>query len=185
MTRDSVFDFAADQLVNEPGYETRAADLYKAYERWCEANELPAITTQTFAVRLDALGYEKRRGATYSYIGIRLAAGASSASSARTISKQTAMDIALAYREVEAAEALLGDVDKALREGSIPDVRDIFGRPTSGLRLGVPQGHNAHTLFDVPWSLARPIIETHIATQRAKIDTLTSLARAEMDGGQQ
>jgi hypothetical protein len=98
----------------------------------------------------------------------------------RLVSKQTAMDIALAYREVETAEQLLADITEKLKRRDTPDIRDAFGRRQDGLQLGVPSGSGGHLLFNVPWSLARPIIETHIANQRAKIVALTELARTEI-----
>lgn len=106
------------------------------------------------------------------------------------ISKQTAMDIALAYREVEAAEGLLKDVRDALdRVGRGGDIRDAFGRVQHGLQLGVPSGDNSHRLFNVPFALAAPVIEAHIAAQRGLIAALTEKAKIEMsalptqDGG--
>lgn len=96
------------------------------------------------------------------------------------ISKNTAMDIALAYREVETAEALLKEIEEARSRYETPDVRDAFGRPQGGLQLGVPSGHASHTLFDVPWSLAKPIIEAHVAAKKSLIAALTEKARIEM-----
>lgn len=96
------------------------------------------------------------------------------------ISKDTAMDIALAYREVETAEKLLAKITEGMANREVPDMRDAFGRQAAGLQLGVPSGDTGHRLFDVPWSLAKPIIETHIARQRALIATLTAKAREEM-----
>lgn len=96
------------------------------------------------------------------------------------ISKQTAMDIALAYREVEAAEGLLADVRAAVARIGQRDIRDAFGRRHDGLQLGVPSGESSHRLFNVPFQLAEPIIETHIARQRALIAALTEKAKAEM-----
>jgi hypothetical protein len=89
------------------------------------------------------------------------------------------MDIALAYREVETAEKLLADVVEARSRHSVPDIRDAFGRLQGGLQLGVPMG-TGHTLYNVPWSIAKPIIETHIAHHRAAIAALTEKAKAEM-----
>jgi hypothetical protein len=99
------------------------------------------------------------------------------------ISKETAMDIALAHREVETAEELLADIVKALSRRDVPDIRDAFGRKYGGLQLGVPQGNSGHTLFNVPWTLARPVIEAHIAQQRSIIAALNEKARLELDGG--
>lgn len=96
-----------------------------------------------------------------------------------TISKNTAMEIALAYREVETAEALLKEIAEALDRREVPDIRDAFGRHQGGLQLGVPSGANGHRLFNVPWAMARPIIETHVAQQRAIIAALSEKARIE------
>lgn len=98
------------------------------------------------------------------------------------ISKNTALEISYAYREVETAEALLKDIADALNGRRAPDIRDAFGRHQEGLQLGVPSGSNGHRLFNVPWFLAKPIIEAHLAQQRAKIDLLTETARIEISG---
>lgn len=97
-----------------------------------------------------------------------------------TISKQTAMDIAMAYREVETAEKLLAELVEARSRRSAPDIRDAFGRVQDGLTLGVPTSSTSHSLFNVPWSLAKPIIEAHIAHHRAAISALTEKAKLEM-----
>lgn len=99
------------------------------------------------------------------------------------ISKKTAMDIALAYREVEAAESLLAEISEAVGKRHAPDIRDAFGRQQEGLQLGVPHGSNGHRLFNVPWRLARPIIEAHIAQQKAIIAALSEAASIELAGG--
>jgi hypothetical protein len=101
------------------------------------------------------------------------------------ISKETAMDIALAYREIEAAEQLLKEVeDERTRYGKSPDIRDAFGRPVTGLQLGVPSGNNSQRLFNVPWNLCRPIIEAHIASKRALISALNEKALIELGAAQ-
>lgn len=99
------------------------------------------------------------------------------------VSKKTAMDIALAYREVETAEALLAEITESLSRRSSPDIRDAFGRHQDGLQLGVPSGNNGHRLFNVPWVLARPIIEAHIAQQKSIITALSEIAATELAGG--
>jgi len=96
------------------------------------------------------------------------------------ISQATAKDIALAYREVETAQALLSQIIEAMDRRETPDIRDAFGRHQDGLQLGVPSGSNGHRLFNVPWSLARPIIEAHIASQQSIIAALSEKARIEM-----
>lgn len=98
------------------------------------------------------------------------------------ISKNTAMDIALAYREIETAEKLLAEINEARRTYDTPDIRDAFGRLQGGLQLGVPSGESSHRMFNVPWSIAKPIIETHIAHHRAVIEMLSQKARIELGG---
>lgn len=94
------------------------------------------------------------------------------------IDRQTATDIALAYREIETAEKLLSEIQKSLKDREQPDIRDAFGRQQGGLQLGVPSGENSHRLFNVPWTLCKPVIEAHIATQRAQLEALCVKARA-------
>ena len=99
------------------------------------------------------------------------------------ISKETAVDIALAYREVETAEKLLADITDSLKRREMPDIRDAFGRIQGGLQLGVPAGNGGHTLYNVPWSLAKPVIEAHIAHHKSQIAALTEKARIELANG--
>jgi hypothetical protein len=95
------------------------------------------------------------------------------------ISSDTASKIAYAWREIETAEKLLEDVKAALDKHSPTDIRDAFGRRQLGLQLGVPSGQNGHRLFDVPYSLAVPIIEAHMAHHRARVTALSEAAAAE------
>ena len=96
------------------------------------------------------------------------------------IAAKTATDIALAYREIETAQKLLDDINEALERRQQPDLRDAFGRLVGGLELGVPSGNSGKRLFNVPWELARPIIEAHIASQKAFISALSEQVRIEM-----
>jgi hypothetical protein len=96
------------------------------------------------------------------------------------ISKQTAMDIALAYREIETAEELLAKITDELSLRKMPDVRDVFGRPQDGLQLGVPSGDMSQRMFQVPWSIVKPVLELHIAHHRARIATLNEQAAIEL-----
>jgi hypothetical protein len=96
------------------------------------------------------------------------------------IPEQVAIDIALAYREVRAAEELLQDVIDALERHETGDARDTFGRRSGGLQLGVPSGPNSHRIFNVPWSACKPVIEMHIASQKAIISTLTAQIAASL-----
>ena len=98
------------------------------------------------------------------------------------ITLETARDIAFAYREVETAQRLLAEIKDALDRQTTPDLRDAFGRRRGGLQLGVPSGNDSTRLFDVPFNLARPIIEAHIAQQSAIIVALSERARIELDG---
>lgn len=98
----------------------------------------------------------------------------------RMIEAETARAIALAYRELEVAEKLLTEINDALKSRTAPDIRDVFGRHVGGLELGVPSGENGRRLFNVPWTLARPVIEAHIAQQKANIAALSEKARIEL-----
>ncbi|MEM6739041.1 MAG: hypothetical protein AAF646_02925 [Pseudomonadota bacterium] len=94
---------------------------------------------------------------------------------------ETAREIAFAHREIEVAKGLLEEIDNALANYEELDIRDSFGR-TRGMRLGVPTSNNGHQMLDVSWYLARPIIRAHIAEKRAKIEALSEIARAEIEG---
>lgn len=96
------------------------------------------------------------------------------------IKSDTARAIALAYREIETAEKLLAEIIEALSRHVAPDIRDAFGRQAGGLQLGVPSGDTSHRLFNVPWNLARPVIEAHIAQQKAVVSALSEKARIEL-----
>lgn len=96
------------------------------------------------------------------------------------ISKTTAIDIAMAYREIEAGEQLLAEIRAALSRSVMPDIRDAFGRPQGGLQLGIPSGKDSTRLFQVPWSLADPVIEAHIASMKARLAVLQETARIEL-----
>lgn len=100
------------------------------------------------------------------------------------ISAQTAIDIALAHQEIERGEKLLADVEEVIakRRGREDGacLRDAFGRRTDGLQLGVPSGDNGQRLFNVPWELARPVIQAHIAGQRALVVALNETARLQL-----
>lgn len=98
------------------------------------------------------------------------------------ITKKTATDIALAYREIEAGEELLAKVDEALKSRGDVDIRDAFGRRVGGLELGVPSGDRTTRMFNVPWPFARPIIAAHIEQQRQLIAALTEQAVIESAG---
>lgn len=101
------------------------------------------------------------------------------------ISKQTAMDIALAWREVETAEKLLEDIRKTRDSFTAPDIRDSFGRAARGLELGVPASETSRRCFNVEWALAEPILEAHIAAMKAKVHIHTEKARIEIHRARQ
>jgi hypothetical protein len=100
-------------------------------------------------------------------------------SDAKLITKETATDIAMAYREIECAQELLERVESALSKRELPDLRDAFGRQHGGLQLGVPSGQSGHTIYNVPWNLCGPILRAHIAHHRNRVDALTQVALLE------
>ena len=98
------------------------------------------------------------------------------------ISKETATDIAMAYREIETAENLLDQVREEVekRFAGKSDLRDVFGRDHRCLQLGVPSGETSQRLFNVQYNLAIPVIEAHIGECRAKLVALNAVAASEL-----
>lgn len=98
------------------------------------------------------------------------------------ISKDTAVQIAYAYRDIETGEELLNKIIKDMRHGEKDvDLRDAFGRKR-GLELGIPSGSGSTRLYQLSWDLAQPVIVAHIAKVRARLAELNAIARMEMDG---
>lgn len=99
------------------------------------------------------------------------------------ISAETATSIAMTHREIQTAEKLLEDVRETVqRRGEIShDLRDVFGRTHDDLELGVPSGDTSKRLFRLPYSLAIPVIEAHIAACWQKLAVLDVKARIELD----
>ena len=93
----------------------------------------------------------------------------------------TATDIVMAYREIETAEKLLADIVETKKRHDEPDIRDAFGRRQNGLQLGVPSGESSHRLFHVSWSMAKPVIEAHIAQKKAELSALNEKAKMELN----
>ncbi len=99
------------------------------------------------------------------------------------ITQQTATDIAVIYRDIEAAEKLLADVHGAIDKMHQVDIRDVFGRRHYALQLGIPSGDNGHRILQVPYDLAIPVIEATIASHRAKLRALHEKVKAELAEG--
>lgn len=100
------------------------------------------------------------------------------------ISKETATDIALTYRNIEVAQKLLEEIEKSINHNQIPDIRDVFGRSQGGLQLGVPSGETSQRLFNVSWNLAKPILEAQIANYQAELTVLNQKAEQELTKGE-
>jgi len=76
--RDNVGVFAEvaiEKALPADGCKVQAGDLYKAYLRWCEANQLKPASNRSFGDRLSDLGFQKKRSNYYYYIDIRLKDG--------------------------------------------------------------------------------------------------------------
>lgn len=100
------------------------------------------------------------------------------------IKHETAMDIAYLYRDMEVAEKLLADVKAAIDKYEDTDIRDVFGRRMNTLEMGIPTGGsgNSRRILAVPYDLAIPVIETTIASHRARLVALAAKARIELSG---
>lgn len=102
-----------------------------------------------------------------------------------TISKKTAERIWVAYREIEAGEKILADIENkksewgAAKDEYAPTLSDAFGR-TRYFQLGIPSGENGHRLLDVSPVLAESCIRAHIEQQRMKLAEANEAARIEL-----
>lgn len=76
--RDNVGVFAevaiekVDPALN---VKVQAGELYKAYLRWCEVNQLKPASNRSFGDRLNDLGFQKKRSNFYYYTDIKLRDG--------------------------------------------------------------------------------------------------------------
>lgn len=99
------------------------------------------------------------------------------------ITQETAAAIWSAYREIEAGNQLLADMEKELEKHSLnktePLLKDAFGRRRN-LQLGIPSGENCHRLLDVPPALAVSVIHTHIAAKKEELVVANEIARQEL-----
>lgn len=62
-TSMDVFEgFLTEECTRLPGISVRASDLYSAYERWCNANDIDAISKRAFGIRLAESGLTAYQG---------------------------------------------------------------------------------------------------------------------------
>lgn len=101
------------------------------------------------------------------------------------ITQETAARIYSAYREIEAGEKLLADMETIRKQQGLdktaPTIKDAFGRPQH-LQLGIPSGENGHRILDVSPVLAESIIRAHIENKRAALAEVQECARIELGG---
>ncbi len=99
------------------------------------------------------------------------------------ITQETAAAIWHAYREIEAGQKLLTDMEAARKQHQLdktePSLKDAFGRPRH-LELGVPSGENSHRILQVAPELAESIIRAHIENKRAYLAECQERARFEL-----
>ena len=98
------------------------------------------------------------------------------------ITENTAVAIAMAHREIAGAEKLLKDLLDAESRNQEPDIRDAFGRRRSNYEFGIPSGSTGHRCYGVSPSLAKYVLEAHIAAKRKELVEVSQVARMELDG---
>lgn len=99
------------------------------------------------------------------------------------ITQETAGRIWNCYREIAVGEKLLEDMTESEREYD-QDVRrsslkDAFGHRRH-LTLGVPSSDSSSRILDVAPSLAKSVINAHIANKRAELAEANEQARIEL-----
>ncbi len=97
------------------------------------------------------------------------------------ITRQTALEIARTYQEIENAESLIAKIEEDSRGYKAPDIRDALGRTQPGLQLGVPSGENSYRCYNVPWAMAKIVLQAHANDQRSRLAGLMVVARQELD----
>jgi len=99
------------------------------------------------------------------------------------ITQQTAADIWQCYREIEAGEKLLQDMEKRKKQYPPNEyaqyLKDAFGQGQN-LQLGITCGENGHRLFGVSFKLAFSVIRAHIAAKKAELAVANEQARIEL-----
>ena len=99
------------------------------------------------------------------------------------ITQKTAADIWQCYREINAGEKLLADMEE--RKKAYPEdkyaqhLKDVFGRGQN-LQLGIPCGENGHKLFSVSPEMAGAVIRSHIAVKQAELVEINERVRIEL-----
>jgi hypothetical protein len=103
-----------------------------------------------------------------------------------TITKKTCEEIWHCYREIETAEQLLIDVENVTADvrhkHDEPKLKDVFGNRRD-LELGLPTGENSKRLFRVPWTIAKYVIEAHVAAKKKELAECQIKAKMELDSG--
>lgn len=95
------------------------------------------------------------------------------------ITKQTAHEILLAYQDIENGESMLKVMQDATKEGSLPEMRDAFGK-LKQLQLGIPSSPTSTRLIDVHPKLAIQIIKAHVAEKQAALQVLGERVKTEL-----
>lgn len=100
------------------------------------------------------------------------------------ITQETAGRIWNCYREIDAGIGLLAELEEAEKEFR-DDVRkgrleDAFGNRRN-YEFGVPMDSILHRLFSVKPSLAKSVINAHVANKRAELAEANEQARIELD----
>lgn len=98
------------------------------------------------------------------------------------ITKETVYEIGRVYREIEAGEKLLAQVDEELaKEKESIGFHGEIRSTARNCQLGWPmRDHDGYQLYNVEPKIARSVIVAHLADQKAKLEKLSEVARLEV-----
>jgi hypothetical protein len=99
------------------------------------------------------------------------------------ITQETAASIWKAYREIEAARALLREVqelEECPADNLAPSVKEASCR-TRLFEMGIPSGENSRRLLEVSPVLAESVIRAHIQKKKVELTEANEAARMELD----